>query len=103
METSKQSIRTAKTQIIILVVMYAFFVPFSLSWYYTLVGLDCKNQTFGLDHVTVGQAVQKQHICYDNLQWHWIAFYGTSGMIFSAPLLVLVRTLHKNRSGVKYR
>ena len=95
---SKQDIKMARTQIIILIVMYALFIPFSLSWYYTLVSLDCKNPIFGLDHLAFGPLVQvqTQHLCYDNLQWHWIAFYVISGILLSVPLLVLVRTLYKS-------
>lgn len=95
---SMQGFRTVKGQIIVLIAICATFAPLTLSWYLTLDSLDCKNANVGSESVTVQplRHSQKQYICYDNMQWHWVAFYGINGLIFGMPVLAVIKTADKN-------
>ena len=88
------------TKIIILIALYAAFIPFSFSWYNTLATMDCKHTgTFQSNNVKIDSSTYAtQQNCLQQTNSHWIKFYGINGMIYGSQLVALIMSFKKKSS-----
>lgn len=86
-----------QTKIIVLIALYAIFIPFSIAWYNMLTNIDCNNtKPFESNNVNTDSSTNnKQQNCLEQTHFHWIKFYGINGMIYGAQLIALIMTMKK--------
>ncbi|MGB6463592.1 MAG: hypothetical protein WBF38_05155 [Nitrosotalea sp.] len=95
----RQNRRSIKLRLIILIVIYAALIPFSLVWYNTLTNINCNiTQPLSSSSVKVGSSEEKTQSCGQQLDFHWIKFYGINGVIYGASLIAFVVNMRKNKS-----
>lgn len=94
----RQNKRSIKLKLIILVVIYAALIPFSLVWYNTLTHIDCNiTQPLSSNSVKIGSSEERAQSCGQQLSFHWIKFYGINGAIYVASLVAFVVNMKKNK------
>lgn len=71
-----------------LIALYVALAAFSVAWYETLAGMDCDSKTIQPGSVRTGSG-DDTHSCTQQLQFHWLKFYGINGLIYGASALVI--------------
>ena len=92
MEQDRKSI---KTRLIILAIMSAVFIPFSIGWYDTLDS-HCKHDTSESTNIKPLSG-QNNKDCHSNYNFHWAVFFGVNGIIFGLPVAAFVLAAKKSR------
>ena len=93
----RQNRRAMKSKMIVLIVIYVAMIAFSLVWYNTLTAMNCNiAKPLTSNPVNVGSSEEKAQNCSEQLNFHWIKFYGINGIIYGAPLLVFVVNARKS-------
>ncbi|MGI0073628.1 MAG: hypothetical protein ACREA3_07435 [Nitrosotalea sp.] len=92
--------KKSKTRVIVLIVLYVAFIPFSLAWYNTLVNIDCNHtKSFESGNVKIGPSTDNvQQNCSEQANFHWIKLYGINGVIYGAQLVALIMTVKKKNA-----
>ncbi len=87
----RQNRNSIKLKLVIFLVIYAALAIFSFSWYNTLTSINCDlTKPLPSNPVKTGSSEDATQNCSQDLHFHWIKFYGINGLIYGAPLLVLV-------------
>ncbi|MGI0047174.1 MAG: hypothetical protein ACREBB_08310 [Nitrosotalea sp.] len=93
----RQNKHSIKSKMIVLIVIYVALIAFSLVWYNTLTGMNCNiAKTLTSNPVNAGSSEDKTQNCSEQLNFHWIKFYGINGIIYGASLLVFVVNVRKS-------
>jgi len=94
MDQNKKSI---KTNLIILTILCAVFIPFSIGWYNALTNLHCEQKfsdTIDIKSSLTGTPAN----CNQHTNFHWLLFYGVNGVIYSLPAIAFaIKTNYKKR------
>ncbi|SRR5579885_3645402 len=92
----RQNKKSNNVKLVIFIVIYAALVVFSLAWYNALTSIDCDiTHTLPSNPVRVGSSQDVSHSCSDELNFHWIKFYGINGLIYGASLFIFVANARK--------
>jgi len=84
-------------RVAVLAVLCAGLVVFSAAWYHTLVAMDCRSS----NKINSGQGASGDggsgDNCIEQLDFHWIKFYGINSFIYGVSALAIVLTVRKKR------
>ena len=88
--------KSVRTRFFILIGLYAVLIPFSLAWYNMLINIDCgPTKVFESANVKIGSFMSNKQYCLEQINFHWMKFYGINGVIYSVQLAALIMTMKK--------
>ncbi len=70
-------------------------IPFSLVWYNTLANIDCNLAEPRSNPVKIGSSEERTKSCSEQLDFHWIKFFGINGAIYGASLITIIVNMRK--------
>lgn len=88
----EQDRRSLKTKLIILIILSAVFIPFSISWYGALEKNKCTDAVLQTVNINSPASHATPASCQSKYDIHWAIFYGVNGVIYGLPAIVIAMT-----------
>ena len=90
-----QNINSIKSNLIILSILCAVFIPFSIGWYNALT-THCEQKFSDMINIKSSQTEENTN-CSEHANFHWLVFYGVNGVIYSLPAIAFAISTNKKR------
>ena len=91
----KQNKSSINPRMVVFICIFAAMIAFSLAWYNALTGIDCNLSKTLQSSPTNASSGDGAHDCNEQLNFHWIKFYGINGLIYGASAFAFVANARK--------